>query len=533
VLDGLVELGRLTPEARAAVTFETPKRLARPVRRENDQTIYLEQMVRAELARNGRDFAEISRGGYKIYTTFDRGLIEEAKKAVHGREVGTGPRSEWPKRTEIGLVSLDPRTGAVRAVYGGNGKRAYSAATQDAPQAGSIYKPFTLLAALEGESKNGTDGISLKSRFSGRSPYRYDVANVVSGSNKVTNFDGEQFGKIDLITATEHSVNTVYAQLNEKLDVGERTRSAAMRAGLLPDQIGGEVSNTLGNGTPHVVDMASAYGTIAARGWHRPYFVIDKIVSPRNGIVYRHDTSKDAQVFSKDVTADATHAMRQVIEGSGGTGSFARNLGRPAAGKTGTVGGNGRETLAAWFVGFTPQLSTAVAIHRLDPKGGADVVKGWGRFEGRDMQGGMFPVRIWTDFMRRALEDEKVIDLPEPAWVGVPVDPAPERVEQPQEDPSFGSGDRGGDRRPDRRPGRGDQGDGAGNAGQTNQPQPSDPGFQGNPDAPSIPSTSGDPVARDPGGGRGPGGGGDPGGQGQGQGAGVGAGRLGFGRFRS
>jgi membrane peptidoglycan carboxypeptidase len=429
VLAGLVELGRITQDQADAFNFQRDVvnkiyPVSKSVRKEDDQTIYLEQMVRSELNRQGHDFSEVSRGGYKVYTTFDKKLIDEAVKSVHDSAIGIGPRKKWPKGTEVGLVSLDPRSGAVRAIYGGNGTRSYSAATQDSPQAGSIYKTFTLLAALEGDStsKDGSNGISLRSRFSGRSPYRYDSKYVGTGSNKVTNFDGEQFGKIDLLTATEHSVNTVYAQLNEKLDAGKRTQNAAIRAGLTKDEIGSEVSNTLGNGNPHVVDMASAYGTIAAGGVHHPYYVVEKIVSPQKEVIYTRDTSGKRQ-FSKGVTADATYALQQVVKG--GTGTYARRLDRPVAGKTGTVGGNGRETMAAWFVGFTPQLSTAVVIHRVGSKGEPDVVKGWGPFGGRDMQGGMFPVRVWTSFMGRALDGQPVIDFPEPEWVGEDVDPAP------------------------------------------------------------------------------------------------------------
>jgi membrane peptidoglycan carboxypeptidase len=278
---------------------------------------------------------------------------------------------------------------------------------------------------------------------------------VGKGSNQVSNYPGEEAaGKIDLVNATAHSVNTVFAGLNEKLydladrqgQPGDRTRDAALRAGLPKDAIGREISNTLGNGTPTVAQMANAYGTIAAGGTYRPYYVIEKIHYPNGQPRYTHHDESDRR-FSKDVTADVTFAMQQVLRR--GTGADARRIlkGRPAAGKTGTVGsleGNGRDTMAAWFVGFTPQLSTSVVIYRETPTQARAPVKGWGPFAGQNMTGGMFPVRIWATFMDRALKGKPFIDLPEPAFVGESLDPAPELPDE-AELPSDPDGQNNGD----------------------------------------------------------------------------------------
>jgi membrane peptidoglycan carboxypeptidase len=439
VLDTMVELGKLTPERRAAADLKVPPKpfplAVTKNRRVNDQTQYLMTMVTDELERNGIQMDEVRRAGWKIYTTFDSDLINKAVNAVQDKDIGMGPRKSWPTGTQVGLVAIEPKTGKVRAIYGGDGTRSYSAASQDQPQAGSTYKVFTLLAALEGQSKNGSDGISLKSRFNGKSPYTYKAGSVNSGSNKVTNYGNEQFGWVDLVHATAHSMNTVYAQLNEKIGegTGARTRDAAIRAGIPKASIGNEVSNTLGNGTPRVVDMANAYATLAAGGVYHPYRVIEKIVTPLGAVVYPQGEPEGVKQFSQDVVADTTYALQQVIKTRGATGTYAKRLGRPAAGKTGTVGTTGRATKAAWFVGYTPQLATAVAIHKLGKDGkSADVVKGWGPYKGVDLTGAHFPVRIWTTFMKQALEGKPVEEFPERADVGIAENPEPVVTESPE-----------------------------------------------------------------------------------------------------
>jgi membrane peptidoglycan carboxypeptidase len=484
VLDGLALLGKISPQAAATykAAFPSPVKQVRPRTRMDDQTPYLTQMVRADLKANGYPLDQVAKKGYRIVTTFDKKMIDQAVASVHD---ALGPRRTWTKGTQVGLVSIDPATGAVRAIYGGDGvTRFQNAATQDSPQAGSTFKAFTLLAALEGPSKDGSDGLSLNSRFSGRSPYRYQDG--PNAGKKVSNFANEEFGMVNLTTATEHSVNTVYAALNDKIGdgYGARTKDAAERAGIPKNIVGPEVSNVLGNAGPHVIDMASAYGTIAAQGRYVKPYVVSMIKNKDGGIV---ETYKPVptRVFDERVTADATYALHQVIEG--GTGNYARRLDRPAAGKTGTVGsGTGTDTKAAWFVGFTPQLSTAVAIHTLGKGGIPAPVVGWGPFRHEAMQGGMFPVRVWTDFMQSALKGKDVAELPERANVGetfnrapAPVDTATASPTDPTGSPTDGQGGQPTDPNQTGQPG------GPGGTG-----QPGDPSA-----APSTtaPSDTGDP----------------------------------------
>ena len=256
------------------------------------------------------------------------------------------------KGVRVGLVSIKPGNGAVVAMYGGPDSvtQPFNAATQSTMQAGSTFKPFALITALG-------QGISLKSRFSGSSP------KVVKGfSRPVVNFGNEQFGDIDLVKATEQSVNTVYAQLNVKVGP-DKTMETAIAAGL-PESTAGltaNPANVLGTASPHVIDMASAYATIAAQGVYAEPYTVARVTSTDGSVNYKAKPVTHA-VFDPDVMADATYAMSKVVQSGTGAGA---NFGRPAAGKTGTTTGN----VSAWFDGFTPQLATAVGMYRNSKSG--------------------------------------------------------------------------------------------------------------------------------------------------------------------
>ena len=487
VLDGLVQLKVISQADRdgklAAMPDPIPyqPQVARSGQ-VDDQTVYLKQMVRAELSSLGFKQEDIDTGGYNIYTTFDKDLMDQAVKSV---QQTLGPRTvkgkpNWPAGTQIGLTSIDPTTGAVRAIYGGDGTtRFFNAASQDRPRAGSTFKVFALLAALEGDDKSGENGIALASRINGVKTYHY--AKPYAGTT-VSNFaDEAPFGYIDLKQALAQSVNTVFAQLNEKVDP-KHTRDAALRAGI-PEKSGGnevvgtEISNTLGNASVSTVDMASAYGTIADKGYHAKAYVIDRIVRSDGTVVYRHKDAPD-KAFTEQVAADAIAAMQQVVKS--GTARWANGkLDRPIAGKTGTVGDTGsRNTYAAWFVGFTPQLSTAVSIFRQteDDTHKQLFVQDWGELGKGPMAGGDYPLRVWVKFMQSATKGMPVVDFPAEADIGEVLNPPPPKVETPPSpSPSFpGQGQDG-----QGQPGQGQTGPGQTGPGQNQPGQPSATGQPG------------------------------------------------------
>ena len=395
VLDGMVSEGWLTQAERAKATY--PK--VRPRRSANSKggtTGYLLKAVQDELrTKVGLTDAQIDQGGLRVISTFDRRAQAAAVQAV---------KDELPKQdskgVRAGLVAIKPGDGAVIAMYGGPDqvKQPFSAATQSVMQAGSTFKPFALAAALEG-------GNSLRSRYSGRNDQTFPGVGA-----PVSNFGNESFGRINLVTATENSVNTVYVALN--IDTGpQKTMDAAIAAGVPKGTLGLEpnIANVLGTASPRVIDMADAYATFAAQGVHASPYVVRSAVSA-DGVV-KYKAKVDAtRVFAKDTTADLTYALQQVTRS--GSGSYAgSNLDRPVAGKTGTSSSN----LSAWFSGYTPQLAASVGIYR-DAGGKPVSLKGLG---GRsEVTGGSFPVRIWTAFIKGALEGAKVEDFPAPVYGG-------------------------------------------------------------------------------------------------------------------
>jgi len=319
------------------------------------------------------------------------------------------------------MATINPATGAVMAIYGGSDylTRNRNAATQDEAVAGSTFKPFALVAALE-------DGLSLRSRFDGHSPQVFDGFD----GKKVSNFGDEQFGMIDLVKATEHSVNTVFVGLNEKIGA-DHTYAAAVAAGI-PQSTAGldkNPANVLGGASPHPIDMASAYATFAAGGiYHKPY-VIQQVSPIGGGKATFIAHPKGVREFTPDVMADAVYAMQQVVKH--GTGVAASNLDRPAAGKTGTSSSN----LSAWFVGFTPQMSTAVAMYRVGKDGNPmQLTHILGKAE---VTGGSYPTILWTDYMGLALNNVSVLPFPDPTFGGEVLNPAPVFTPTPSDTSSL------------------------------------------------------------------------------------------------
>src|SRR5690606_22124270 len=149
-----------------------------------------------------------------------------------------------------------------------------------------------------------------------------------------SDLDSYNRGNIDLVAATLDSVNTVYVQLNNEVGP-ERTVEVATRLGLPEDTLGLEPYpvNVLGAASPHPLDMVTAYSTIAAGGVRHASFIVAEAVDSEGTVVYSGQRP-GVQEFDPQVIADATYAMTQVVER--GTGRTASQIGRPAAGKTGS-----------------------------------------------------------------------------------------------------------------------------------------------------------------------------------------------------
>jgi membrane peptidoglycan carboxypeptidase len=134
--------------------------------------------------------------------------------------------------------------------------------------------------------------------------------------------------------------------------------------------------------------------------------MVKQVIGPNKGVLYE-GKSQTQEVFSKEVMADLTYALKSVV--NGGTGAAALALGRPAAGKTGTSQSNA----SAWFSAYTPNLAASVSLFR---DSASESLNGIGGLT--SVTGGTFPARIWTAFMKGALRDEPVIEFPQPANIG-------------------------------------------------------------------------------------------------------------------
>ena len=333
-------------------------------------------------------------GGLVVKTTLDQVSQQAAVDAV---EKG------WPKKSppnlHIGLVAVRPGTGEIVALYGGKDflVRQLSDATQSIALAGSTFKPFALIAALE-------QGIPLTSVWNGNSPQLFDDAGK---PYVVSNYGNEQWGQIDLLKATADSVNTIYVPLGIKVGP-DKVVDVARRAGI-PTSVAlmPTPSVVLGVASPHVVDVAGAYATFAAQGIYAKPFLVSEVQGSNKGLLYQAKP-QGQEVFTKDVMADLTYALSEVVRS--GTASYGTaGLGRPAAGKTGTS----EQNASAWFSGYTPQLAASVAFFR---DSASETLNGIGGLT--SVTGGTFPAKVWTAFMKAALKGQPKLDFPAPVHIG-------------------------------------------------------------------------------------------------------------------
>lgn len=367
---------------------------------------YILKTVEAELVNvAGFDAEDVATGGYRVVTTIDPRLQDAAVTAAENLPEGHAPN------LRVGLVSLDNETGEIRAMYGGPDylEKPFNAVTQGRAQAGSTYKVFTLLAALE-------QGYDLGKRYPSKSGME-----VVPGW-RPENADGSNRGNIDLVTATQHSVNTSYALLN--VDVGPaRANEVAVRLGAFESEEGlsTEPSNVLGSESPTVLNNARAFSTIANDGKKTTPHIV-RTVERANGSTVYNGPTKSERVIDSQIAADATYAMTKVIDG--GTAHRASVLGRPAAGKTGTS----QHNKSAWFVGYVPQLTTAVALFQPGENGEEETITPFGGFS--SIFGGSIPTIIWTEFMIEAVKDLPVEDFPSHSVIRPEPTPTPTEEEE-------------------------------------------------------------------------------------------------------
>jgi penicillin-binding protein 1A len=323
----------------------------------------------------------VEAGGLHVVTTIEPRLQTAGLNAI---------RSHLPNRQDpaASIVAIDPWTGAVRAMvnYLPDGRKLqFNLATQSGRQAGSSFKPFVLATALN-------QGISLNTYFSG--PPSLTIPDPRCGTNGVLwdvhNYADESAGTMNLIDATAHSVNTIYAQLVDKVgpsNVIPVAHRMGIRSPLQP-----VCSLPLGTQAVNPLEMTDAYATLARRGIHHSPKAFELVLGPR-GVELGKLDSRGARAIPQTTADLVTYVLQDVVKS--GTGTAAALSDRPVAGKTGTA----ENYVDAWFCGYVPQLATCVWVGYPSGEIPLQNVEGLPA-----VFGGSIPAEIWHDFMASALQ---------------------------------------------------------------------------------------------------------------------------------
>ncbi|MGN6251509.1 MAG: transglycosylase domain-containing protein [Marmoricola sp.] len=402
VLNGMVKLGTLDAAKEAAWSDKLPKVLhSAPQDSYGGQRGFMLTMVKDELRRIGFSDEQIDGGGLRVTTTFNRKVMSADKSAVEK----VAPKGL--KKLHVGVASVDVKSGAVLGFFGGQDylKSQLNYATLPAASVGSSFKPFALAAGLK-------QGFSLKDTFDGNSPYVFPSGQTVHNEGEASGIaDGADYGAhVNLIKGLEESINTVFIDLTVSMKDGPAAiRKTAIDMGL-PDnkQIQPTSGIALGSASESPLNMANAYSTIANGGMEHDTFVIKKVTDPTGKTLWEHHGDQH-RALSSDIAADVSYAMQQVVQH--GTGSaYAPGLGRPAAGKTGTATNGDGKVDSSWWVGFTPEVSTAVMYARGT---GHESLEGFLV----PYYGANYPTHTWTEAMKAIVAGTPVQQFPPPAFV--------------------------------------------------------------------------------------------------------------------
>jgi penicillin-binding protein 1A len=319
-------------------------------------------------------------GGLVVHTTIDLEKQRQAREAIAAKMGDIGPSSA--------IVTINPKNGHIVAMASSAdyAETKFNLAAQGARQPGSSFKVFALMTAL----RNGVNPHS--TRYTSVSPTRINDPKF-GAPFEIKTYGGTSGGNMNLVEATLRSDNSVYIQL--ALDLGpEKVADTAVDMGIKRRHVHGYPAESLGgleNGVSPL-EMATAYATIASGGYRNRPTAITKVTHESTGKseLPRRWRPHRTKIFPDGVTYEATKILQQNI--TGGTGGLA-GIGCPAGGKTGTTDLN----TDAWFVGFTPRLSTAVWVGYPN-----DRTQMNGLYFGRNVDGGTFPAAIWGAYMMQA-----------------------------------------------------------------------------------------------------------------------------------
>ena len=399
IVDRMVTLGHLSPVQADYIKAEPmppPLQVTEGPRAGSD---YFTEYVKQQLLRDERlgstdseRYQAVFRGGLSIHTTLNPAYQSMAEESV------ADILPDTDGRFTAALVTVEPTTGAVRAMVGGSdfGQTKFNLVTDtQGRQTGSSFKPFTLVAALE-------QGIQTNDSILGSSPCV--IPNPGSEDWMPNNVEGGSSGVLTLTEATVNSVNCAYARLI-KLVGPDKVVDVAHRMGIT-NELQPYLSLTLGSELVTPLQMASAYATLAADGEHHSTHVVDRI-DDRDGKVIFRNQPKGERAISEQNARQVNQVLSQVVQR--GTGTAARISGWDVGGKTGSTDNNTN----AWFVGYTRTLATAVWMGA--PEGDISMRN----VNGVTVFGGTYPAQIWGSFTRKALAGSEPVDFIPPDRSGM------------------------------------------------------------------------------------------------------------------
>ena len=404
VLDQMVKYEYITSSTAMKAHSTKLKLVSHSAQSDNKTTTasyFIDYVTQHLIDKYGAD--AVYKDGLKIYTSLDLTMQEAAEKAME-QLPNSRTDSNGLKQPQGALVAIDPHTGQIRAMVGGRGTDQFNRAILAERQPGSAFKPFVYLAAIE----------------SGMNPSSMIEDSPISFGNwSPMNYDNKFRGSVSLRTALENSLNVPTVKIANQTGV-DKPLYYAQQMGISTLVLQGftndrNLAMSLGGLTRGVtpLEIASAYGVFANQGIHVEPTAIIKVVD-RNGKILEQYTPKEKAVVNERSAYILTDMMRGVI--TNGTGTAA-DIGRPAAGKTGTTS----DYKDAWFVGFTPDLVTSVWIG-YDTDGYLNGVTGGGT-----------PATIWRNFMTKALSNIPSRDFIRPN--GVVLSPPPTKaIDEPTTD---------------------------------------------------------------------------------------------------
>lgn len=383
VLDEMVRIKAITPEQRDEA-FRTPVQVSATLANQRAQyfTDYIDAQVRSLVGEPTEDLV--------VETTLDLPIQVSAERAV---KLGVEGHIKQGVQ-QAALVAIDGE-GRIRAYVGGAdyNESQFDRATTARRQAGSAFKPFVYLTAME----------------AGRTPNVMVVDEPVKiGNWEPKNYTNKYLGPITLQTALAQSINTVAARLAN--EVGTSNVAATARRLGITSKIQLDPSMALGAVEVSPMEMAQAYAPFANGGFLAKGYGIERIRTASGKVLYDHSVDKQARtaVIGSPGLQYMNQMMREVV--TSGTGTRARVGGYDIAGKTGTTS----DYKDAWFVGYTGGFVTAVWTGKDD----ATPMK--------RVTGGGAPAEVWRTFMAAALPRLKSTPIP-----GGVIEPPPPPTEDP------------------------------------------------------------------------------------------------------